>query len=392
MRTIIKCGALIIVLSALMVIPATVFGDIGLPLITETEVVYDSTNTIMVKINVFGHNFGATVGAVKLGDTPLQVENWFPQEIVAKLPQGITPGSYLLVVTVPTRLLPLIAALGVTLGAEGPQGEPGPPGPAGPTGPPGVTGGMGPKGDTGPAGPAGPQGEPGPVGLKGDKGDPGPQGPPGPAGSSVDLTNIYNELYDIKNRSYSVDGTIYKIGSLLNLKFVFISSETYNGNLGGLDGADTKCNSLAMSAGLPGTYKAWLSNNSGSPNDRFNKHNGPYVLTNFDVIASNWTELTSNNLLKSINVNEKRKYNVDPWHSFEDRVVWSATFSNGTPKQYFGNPVMFTCSEWTSPSSTDGGCLGDSGGTLAGSTQGGWSDVVTEYPCDYVMHLYCFQQ
>jgi hypothetical protein len=27
-----------------MVIPATVFGDIGLPVITEREVVYDSTN------------------------------------------------------------------------------------------------------------------------------------------------------------------------------------------------------------------------------------------------------------------------------------------------------------------------------------------------------------
>ncbi len=145
MRTIIKCGVLIIVLSALMVIPATVFGDI-LPLITETEVVYDDTNMIMVKINIFGHNFGATVGTVKLGDTPLQVENWFPQEIVAKLPHDIGPGSYLLVVTVPTRLLPLVAALGVTLGAEGPQGEPGRPGPAGPAGLAGAAGPPGPAG------------------------------------------------------------------------------------------------------------------------------------------------------------------------------------------------------------------------------------------------------
>lgn len=151
MRTIIKCGALIIVLSALMVIPATVFGDIGLPVITETEVVYDDTNMIMVKINVFGHNFGATVGTVKLGDTQLQVENWSPQEIVATLPQGIGPGSYLLLltVTVPTKLIPLIAALGVTLGAEGPQGKPGPAGPQGAQGPAGPQGEIGPDRSSG---------------------------------------------------------------------------------------------------------------------------------------------------------------------------------------------------------------------------------------------------
>jgi hypothetical protein len=44
MRNINKAIALTIVLAILMVIPATVFGDIGLPVITETEVVYDSTN------------------------------------------------------------------------------------------------------------------------------------------------------------------------------------------------------------------------------------------------------------------------------------------------------------------------------------------------------------
>ena len=43
MRNINKAIALTIVLAILMVIPATVFGDIGLPVITETEVVYDST-------------------------------------------------------------------------------------------------------------------------------------------------------------------------------------------------------------------------------------------------------------------------------------------------------------------------------------------------------------
>lgn len=184
MKSINRGIVLTIVLAAFMVIPATVFGDI-LPLITETEVVYDDTNMIMVKINIFGHNFGATVGTVKLGDTPLQVENWFPKEIVAKLPQGIDPGSYLLVVTVPTRLLPLVAALGVTLGGEGLQGEPGPAGPAGPAGPTGPAGPAGPKGDKGDPGIQGIQGD---KGDKGDKGETGATGAPGADGHSPVLT------------------------------------------------------------------------------------------------------------------------------------------------------------------------------------------------------------
>src|SRR5215212_6677746 len=40
---------------------------------------------------------------------------------------------------------------------------------------------------------------------------------------------------------------------------VFLSSITYDGNLGGLSGADAKCQGLAAVAGLPGIYKAWLS-------------------------------------------------------------------------------------------------------------------------------------
>src|SRR5262249_42934796 len=42
-------------------------------------------------------------------------------------------------------------------------------------------------------------------------------------------------------------------------KRVFVTSTTHDGNLGGLDGADAICASLAANAGLSGTYKAWLS-------------------------------------------------------------------------------------------------------------------------------------
>ena len=189
MSNINKGIALTIMLAVFTVIPAKVFGDNVLkPVITKAEVVYDSTDTVMVKINVFGGNFGAAAGIVKLGDTSLQVENWLPQEIVADLPQGIGPGSYLLTVAVGEKLSP-VATLGITLGDTGPQGEPGPAGPAGsegamgPQGGKGDTGATGATGPQGPAGPQGPEGQVGPMGPIGLTGPIGPQGPQGPQGN-----------------------------------------------------------------------------------------------------------------------------------------------------------------------------------------------------------------
>ena len=49
-------------------------------------------------------------------------------------------------------------------------------------------------------------------------------------------------------------------------KTVFISSVQYTGALGGLLGADLRCNNLARNANLSGVYKAWLSDTSNSPN------------------------------------------------------------------------------------------------------------------------------
>jgi cysteine-rich repeat protein len=44
-------------------------------------------------------------------------------------------------------------------------------------------------------------------------------------------------------------------------KKVFVSSQMYDGNLGGLAGADAKCQALADAANLTGTYMAWISTN-----------------------------------------------------------------------------------------------------------------------------------
>jgi len=193
MRTICRRIAFVMVLSALTVIPATVFADSGgtdvanlgyteTPRITHTEIDY-STMTLYV----YGNNFGHKRPIVKLGNTELVVLNWNQAQITAQLPLDIAPGSYRLILFSNFRHYNkmLEAYLSVAVGVEGPPGDPGPQGPmglTGPTGPQGPSGPAGSAGQTGPQGPTGLTGPAGPQGPAGLAGQPGPQGPQGPTG------------------------------------------------------------------------------------------------------------------------------------------------------------------------------------------------------------------
>lgn len=119
-------------------------------------------------LTIQGVNFGSTEGSVTLNLVPLHVLGWTDTWIDARLPESITPGSYLLGVA-RGRGTVEFNTFAVSIGAAGP---PGAAGPAGPQGEPG------PQGLQGPAGPQGPQGVP------------GPQGPAGPAGAGGVITSI----------------------------------------------------------------------------------------------------------------------------------------------------------------------------------------------------------
>ena len=64
-------------------------------------------------------------------------------------------------------------------------------------------------------------------------------------------------------------------------KTVFVTKASFKGNLGGLAGADEKCQAEAddhASIVPSGTYLAWLSDGTNSPDTRFAKSSDPYVL------------------------------------------------------------------------------------------------------------------
>ena len=177
MKTMSRWTALMIALSALMVMPAIAFGAV--PSIEGVSVDYSKSLCY-----VYGDNFGTKAGTVTIGGTLLTVKTWAATEVIAALPSGVVPGSYLISVT--TKAGVQSANFDATLGNVGPPGPQGPAGPAGPAGPMGPAGPLGPTGATGAKGDTGATGAQGPQGLKGDTGQTGAtgaQGPAGPAGA-----------------------------------------------------------------------------------------------------------------------------------------------------------------------------------------------------------------
>jgi hypothetical protein len=156
---------------------------------------------------------------------------------------------------------------------------------------------------------------------------------------------------------------------------VFLSSTTYDGNLGGLSGADAKCQGLAKAAGLPGIYKAWLSDNTGAPSARFVASSSPYQLITGKPIAANFADLTDGNLLARISVTEKGgAYGTTVY-------TWANTKSDGTSAS-----TTEHCSNWGPSAAGSAGNVGD-----ASLSDLRWTKDISAF-CNTLRHLYCFQQ
>ena len=161
---------------------------------------------------------------------------------------------------------------------------------------------------------------------------------------------------------------------------VFVTQTAYQGDLGGLDGADAICQQRAEAAGLTGTnWKAWLSDNDAPATDRI--PDGQYRLVDGTLVADNKTDLTDGLLKAPINLNE--------YDQAQSGLVWTATNSDGTGT---GN----TCNNWTDASSQQGGCpdpedpnCGSVGSTSA--TNDEWTKLnAAPFQCSAQYNLYCF--
>ena len=165
-------------------------------------------------------------------------------------------------------------------------------------------------------------------------------------------------------------------------KTVFTTSQKFPSNFGGLAGADAKCQAAATAAGLSGTYKAWLSDATGSPSTRFYKSVVPYTLVDGTAIANDWADLIDGTLKAPIKLTELGTTPPTTTGCSTDNV-WCNTTATGT------NQGFNSCTNWTGVESgviwgrfsatdaswtTGGGCAG-----------GGWC-ATGQYP------LFCFEQ
>lgn len=172
-------------------------------------------------------------------------------------------------------------------------------------------------------------------------------------------------------------------------KTVFVTSETYTGDLDGLVGADQKCNSLAATASLPGTYKAWLSSYGLSASARFVQSQAPYVLTDGTRVADDWSDLTDGLLAAPIDVTEE---GISLTQTSE---VWTGTSEVGNEFAFQGALCNDGAGDtWESTSAFLNGPIGVAEGAITGRTNlttSGWS--AQEFMgCDGFRRLYCFQQ
>lgn len=158
---------------------------------------------------------------------------------------------------------------------------------------------------------------------------------------------------------------------------VFVTSLRYPGDLGGLAGADAKCQERALSADLAGRFRAWLSDGADSPASRFSRPATPYQLVDGTAVASGWTDLVKGTIAHHIDVTEAGM----PAGGVS--TVWTRTRPNGTAADFALGP---DCEGWTSASTSGFGTNGQYQGQL-----GLWSFIGAS-SCNASLRLYCFQQ
>jgi hypothetical protein len=196
--------------------------------------------------------------------------------------------------------------------------------------------------------------------------------------------------------------------ALEGAKVVFATSTLYPaGRLGGLEGADQKCQRHAEGAGLPGAFKAWLSTEAGSPSTRFARATVPYVRVDGVRVADSYQAMVTKTsvglnsvqwLLAPIDVTELgtlvQKSPVNRYGYSLGYVAFTGTRYDGT--KY---PSAKFCNGWTAMPGdavppTDGPQGGSTDPNSANSSGAGWTEFFGSGPgiCDNLAPIYCFEQ
>jgi len=150
-------------------------------------------------------------------------------------------------------------------------------------------------------------------------------------------------------RGYEVIGKKPEAKYNCSPKIVFVTSKEYNGNIGGVSGADAECQALAdqSSLTLGRKFKAWISEVGSSPAETFIRSQTPYILVSGTKVADNWEDLIDGNLSNVIGLDEKGIVILN-------NNVWTGTNLSGQ-----GWGADYTCNNWLSNDENDLALVGD---------------------------------
>lgn len=162
-----------------------------------------------------------------------------------------------------------------------------------------------------------------------------------------------------------------------NTIYAFVTAGTWNGNLGGLAGADAKCNAEASSAGLGGSWIAFLSVGTGT-------YDGPA-----NRLPWNWTTLKNmNNATVATSYDDLTDGTIAaPINRTAANALSGATYAWTGGADTTGLTTYYHCSLWLSSGGAAPGGLGGRGSVH--STNGHFKQ--TEDWCSSFYPLYCFQ-
>jgi len=153
--------------------------------------------------------------------------------------------------------------------------------------------------------------------------------------------------------------------------YAFVTSTVTTGAMGGLVGADGLCQQRAAVAGLPGTYRAWLSTGTVNAIDRLSSASGwrrtdglPFVDTTADLVAGR--------ILYPLRLDEFANdvFNVN---------AFATTLGSGVL-----DGMLSHCTDWTSTVSQFPAGLGNASATTTAWTSGSVG------VCGSPQRLYCF--
>ncbi|MBN8219610.1 MAG: DUF1554 domain-containing protein [Spirochaetes bacterium] len=178
-------------------------------------------------------------------------------------------------------------------------------------------------------------------------------------------TNINDACYNEEVKK-EADATCAKTsasgGATTSQKYIFLSAASYNGNLGGIAGADAKCNAdTAKPNGS--TYKAHLYHGTGTIGSELSNLSANYDYKN----ASNVKIITGSS-----------------WVSSGVTSTLIQPISAASVSVWFGNSTD-NCTNWTSSSSLVNSTTGDS------SAQNSLYRQSNNLACNNLFRIYCVE-